>query len=354
MNAFSEIDSMVKSSQNLSDAGSVGSATRLTGEDLRNIISRGDESGSKFSYYKDRNGFAEITPDQARMNLYRDVYKLVKGNNYDQKEADRAAMDDMEKAQRARHFYLRKMFHSVPSYDRLINYAVPPHRTFVPGPAVMKNGERFRTGEMMSSTFGRRDSRIPIYDKKAKSPLALGFLSQYRGKSPASEGKNVLLSIIRKNRPGKNVALHEGTHSFVPYYYDTRSRGDVSYMDRPGTLLTKEPWYALDPSEALVGVASEKARLRANGHNETKGLGRIWAEDVLKNGDKLRNGTREVDLNVSSARWILKTLHDMANSKDATEADKKNYNDFLDQIDHMFEVAKNGRGKLNVAPEAIA
>lgn len=164
-----------------------------------------------------------------------------------------------------------------------------------------------------------------------------------------------MISIRMGPSARKYVMQHEGDHSVAPYYYSTGSQGDVSFMKRPSVKVKgKSPVYALDPSEALVATLSEKTRLRAEGHSETKGLGKIWAEDVVRNGDKMTDGLREFDLNVRSLRHILKNLYEKANSKDATQEDKKNYNDFIDQMDYYFEVADNGRSRSHRNKGVIA
>lgn len=326
------------------DGGRISGEPPLTLQELKDILER-ESDGIAYPIKMDRKGVHGTTPVNARTALYRRIFKRELGDRYNQGEADAAARNDMANANKRRHENLVAERFSVPKrFDPDTLYAVPPHRTsvFPPNPNLS-----------FTPSFGKVDSFIPftMVVPRNEQDLRLGSLTprmtRYRP-GIKSNGSSARISLNNVNKQtGRFVVDHEGIHSFANSVYPTGVKGWATFRGNEDALVNgrKGKGYAIDPSEFLVGLAAEKVRLRANGHHESKGLGRILAKDVIDNWGRLGKYTKEdMDLNVYSLRHIIKELYDKANSKGATEKDKSNYQDLLDRLDYDSEMVQNGKG----------
>ena len=369
MSAFTEIDSIVKAAglfeKNRSEiqnacvsknkqvpvrkekapakAEMISGMEPLTLNEVKGILSRGG-GGTEYPVISGGKGVYGTTPENARIALWRRIFKRELGDKYDQNAADAAAKRSLEVANRKRYEALSRQGYPVKGkFDPYTLYAVPPHWTDVYPPNKMN---------AMATSFGRVDSFIPFvrYIPKNEKDKTLGTLKstrrQYRP-GGSSEGKNVSLALADTGEVESDVVGHEGVHAQATKVYPSSSSGWATFRGNDDAYTKdgrKGVGYAIDPGELLVALGAEKPRLIANGKYVSTGLGRVLAKDVIENWDKLGKPTREDNvMNVYSLRRIIKELYDKAHSKDATDADKANYEALLDRLDHDIEFVRNGK-----------
>ena len=347
----------------------------------------------------DGNGSVYVSPMQARRNLYGEVYRQ---EGRSQEDANAAAEASMDAAQKARWEALKKdgrLPAATPrqrragedpaAFDPIFNYPIYPHKTVVRGAI----DPRWKIAP-----------RETVYDRVPIVSVLGEPRSRFFG-NYANEGNGVLSMApdrinLNTGRQAQSVLyslLHEGIHSFAPVLI----RGDdgntvTSFYGPGGDNARSNPYgsgYASSAGEALVAIATEKARMSARGVDTTqKGLGRLWASRTLASrppsitdyfkmhGDEINAPERYVATpngpvletrmdrinrlrdewrrtyhsqfdnatNVESLRGILFYLNDRASAPNATPADKRAYEEFLDSLDYYFPLARNGRADASV------
>ena len=321
-------------------------------DEFRSLSRKNDETGSIVSWKADNeNGEPFITPRIARRNIYRDMFKRVKGDKYSQEEADRIADEDYERALMDRYAALKKKYPDIPKFNRKENYTmVLPSQLGMPG-------------EVNSYSMGSVDAKIPIKIMPESTDRNGSVLvsRNNRGSIPL-RGKIEDYKLFRNTSIGKYVALHEGIHSFAQPEFSNY----LNFLNTPEDSAYRDLWlYAAKPVEGIVGVGSEKARLRAEGHKPSE-IANVWIkemEDAIKKGwkpDKSKKTGSGWDLNVDSLKNIFYVAYNKAHGEGATDEDRRQYQNILLFLREAFPQAKNSRGGhswydfANVGQTAIA
>lgn len=343
---------------------------------MKNVVMQGSGSGSG-SFGNDQ-GTSYVTPMMARKNVYREAADRAGKSTSD---ADSLAEEDMTKAQKARHAQWKLRFPDrAGSFMPDANYTILPHEGTYSSYDKLDSLPLTFAGSMSRKpdSHGTVNDKIPIYGSGGAETL-LGVPKN----GPGIIGGVNVGNLGRLNRrtggivPRKDMYplyLHEGIHTYTPSPYkgETTYWGKEDFDARPTE--SGVSGYASGPSEELVGIGSEKARMRVNGDDGSYGMGSRWAKSQLEgprtwkdyaeskgfNAKKFYSpelddefesqfgeDSRGKTMNVKSLRHILFELHDKANSPSATEQDKKNYDDFMKQLDYYFEVAKKTGNRRN-------
>ena len=283
------------------------------------------------------------SPLQARTDLYRYMFKALLGDKYNEDDATYWAEADMANAQlqRYKELVLNRAISNRTRFIPGLNYTIIPHYT--------------SKGYWPSAVtdFGRVTDTYPISEDNATTGRG-GMVPKLRSKGGRSSWAGWDRSSIGTNKALQPILqLHEGVHSFTPV--KAVGNDDISRTSFWGAGGIKAKpnsggytGYGSGQWERLVAIATEKAKLRARGFTDTRGLGKTWVDEMLRIRDapyadkaKAGVGLEDYMMNTGSLRSILYELHDMATSPTATHEDKKKYEDFINAINRDFDVAKN-------------
>ena len=302
-------------------------------DELKDLISRGDETGTRVSWKVDRStGMPFITPRIARRNAYRDRFGKVLGPQYSESEADRIADEDYELALRNRYEELKKKYKNIPKFSKNENYTVS-----LPEPSVIPVGQG-------NYSMGSIDAKIPLQVKPFSIKQNwLGVVHPYR--TTSGRGGFSSLTLFRDPMTNKYTELHEGDHTAA---IPENTEYLVSYSG-PGSSIGKDLSYARSPAELMVGLLSEKARKRAQGYKPSE-IADAWInemEDAIRKGwkpDEKKTTGSNWDLNVDSLKYLFYKTYMKSHTKGATDLEKEQYKRMLRLLRETFPRVKNDRG----------
>ena len=323
MGIIDEINRLVK----------VSAVASNVNDELKDLISRGDETGTRVSWKVDRStGMPFITPRIARRNAYRDRFDKVLGPRYSESEADRIADEDYELALRNRYEALKKKYKNMPKFSKNENYTVS-----LPEPSVIPVGQG-------NYTMGSIDAKIPIRVNPFSSKKNwLGAVQPYR----RTDGRGWFgnLTLFRHPNTNKYTDIHEGDHTVAE---PENSEYLVSHSG-PGSSMGKDLSYARRPAELMVGLVSEKARKRAQGYKPSE-IADAWInemEDAIRKGwrpDEKKTSGSDWDLNVDSLKYMFYKAYMNSHRNGATDLEKEQYKRMLRLLRETFPRVKNDRG----------